>query len=72
MAKQKLVSLDEAVQIINEAWGNDPKKSGRDFISKKTIYNAIYDEKIKREGRAKFAMVFVDEILSLWGPKKSA
>lgn len=71
MKKQKLIALDDAVILLNEAWGL-PANSRRNVASKKTIYNAISLKRIKRYGPKKLVMVSVDEILSVWGPEKSA
>ncbi len=70
--KKKLVSLKEAVVLVNEAFGNNPEKSGRDVVSIKTIYNALCAKKIKRYGSTHFRQVDVSEILNLFGPKQSA
>lgn len=68
----KLVSLKEAVILLNDAYGNDKEKSGRDVVSIKTMYNKINLGQIVRYGPKHFCMVDVNEILSLFGPKKSA
>ena len=72
MAKVKIVSLVEAVDLLNKAYDNDPAKSGRDVISKKTLYNAISARKLKRHGRYSFAQVEVDQLLQVFGPKKAS
>lgn len=71
MAK-RLVSINEAVIVLNNAWGNDPNVSGRNIAAKKTIYNAISLKRLKRHGNKKFAMVSIDELLAIWGPKRAA
>jgi hypothetical protein len=72
MAKKKLVTLVEAVQIVNEAFQNDPEKSGRSAISKQTIYNALHSGRLTKYGSRHFRQVDVEELLNNFGPKKSA
>ena len=63
------ISLVEAVDMLNEAFGNDPKKSGRNVVSKKTLYNKICKKEIKAYGSKHFRQVDKDEILRVWGPQ---
>ena len=68
---KKLVSLKEAVQLLNEVYSNDPQKSGRDIISLKTLYNKIHLGKLKRHGPRHFCQVDADEILDMFGPRSA-
>jgi hypothetical protein len=72
MKKQKLVSLVEAIVLLNEAYQNNPEKSGRDVVSKKTIYNALSSGRLKRYGSFHFRQVDVDELLKEFGPDRTA
>lgn len=72
MAARKLVTLKEAIQIINESFGYDPAKNdNKDLISIKTIYNALAAKKIKKYGKHSYRQVDVAEILMLFGPQKA-
>lgn len=70
--KTKLVSLVEAVKLINEAYQNNPEVSGRDVISIKTIYNALSSGRLTRYGSFHFRQVDADELLKEFGPDKTA
>ena len=70
--KQKLVTLDVAVKILNEEHQNDPAETGRTVISKKTLYNAICSKKLKRYGPFHMAQVDVEELLKIYGPKQAS
>ncbi|CAB4152723.1 hypothetical protein UFOVP610_25 [uncultured Caudovirales phage] len=69
---QKFVTLREAIQILNEAFGNDPSKSGRNVIAIGSLYNALYHKKLKKYGKPKFRQVDVNELLEVFGPQKIA
>lgn len=70
--ESKKVTLKEAVQILNEAFHNDPEKSGRDVITIGGLYNALYKKKLSKYGSRHFRQVDVDELLAVFGPKKTA
>jgi len=70
MAKIKLVSLDEAIKVVNEAFQNDPAESGRSVLSKGTLYNAFNKKRLTRHGTFHFAQVDVEELLREFGPKR--
>ncbi len=70
MAKKKLVSLKEAIDVLNDAFQNNPEKSGRDAISKGTLYNAISSKRLTAHGSSHFRQVEVEELLREFGPKK--
>jgi hypothetical protein len=73
MRKQKKkVGLKDAIQLINSAFNNDPRVTGRDVISIGTLYNAIHSGKIKAYGPRHFRQVDIDEVLSIYNPKRSA
>ena len=71
MAKN-LVTLKEAIQILNEVHQIDPKKLGRNAFATQTIYNAIAKKKLKRYGPYHILQVDVEELLRVFGPKKVA
>lgn len=71
MAARKVL-LDEAIKIVNEAFDNDPEKSGRSFLSKGTLYNAFNKKRLTRYGSYHNAQVDVAELLREFGPKKRA
>ena len=69
-AKKKLVTLVEAVEIIDKAFDNDPEKSKREHvITKRTIYNALSSKKLTPYGTRHYRQVDVEELLNLFGPK---
>ncbi len=70
--KKKFVSINEAVEILNEKFGNDPKRSGRNVVAKGTIYNAISSKRLKAYGAKHFRQVDVEELLLEFGPQQSA
>lgn len=70
--KKKLVTLKEAVEILNDAFQNDPNKTGRSVISIGGLYNALYKGKLTKYGSRHFRQVDVDELLAVYGPQKSA
>lgn len=72
MAAKKLVTLKDAIDVVNQAHGIDPEKVGRAAISMQTIYNAISAKKLKRYGPRRIAQVDVDELLRVFGPKKAS
>lgn len=66
-----LVTLKEAVEVLNKAHDIDPEKEGRNAYSIKTIYNAIHARKLRRYGLPHIAKVDSDELLKLLGPKQT-
>lgn len=70
--KKKLVSLKEAIQILNNEFGNDPEKSGRNVVAIGTLYNAISNRRLKAYGSRHFRQVDVQELLHEFGPTESA
>lgn len=71
MKPKKLVSIKDGIKILNEAYGLDREEIGRDVYSPQTIYNAIYKRVLKRYGPKHFVMLDVDELLSVFGPKRA-
>lgn len=67
---KKLVTLDQAVDLLNKAHQIDPEVCGRDAYSKQTLYNAIYKKKLARFGPKHILQIDVDELLLKYGPKK--
>lgn len=72
MANKDWITLDEAIKLLNEAHNFDAKRFGRDVYSKKTLYNAISDKRIQRSGPRHAALVSARDIMTQFGPKKSA
>lgn len=72
MKKVKVVSLKEAIQILNDAYQNDPEKSGRNAIAMQTIYNALSNGRLTRHGSRHFRQVDVNELLNVFGPRKAS
>lgn len=70
MAK-KLVTLKEAIELLNDAHGIDPVKLGRNVFSERTLYNAVHNKRIKRYGPRHIVQFDSDEILRVFGPKKA-
>lgn len=71
MAK-KLISLKEAIIVLNDAHDINPENAGRDAYSTRSIYNAIHKKRIKRYGPRHFVQVDKEELLRLFGPKKAS
>lgn len=71
MAAKKLVTLKEAIELVNQAHNIDPEKDGKTALSAQTIYNAINTKKMKRYGPRHILQVNVDELLKVFGPKKA-
>lgn len=63
----KLLTLDQAVSKLNEVHQNNPAVTGRNVFSKRTLYNYIYQRKLKRHGPRHMAQVEETELLSLLG-----
>ena len=59
----KLITLDEAVKLINEKHQNNPQISGRDVYSKRTLYNKIFQKQLKRYGPKHMAQLDEAEVL---------
>lgn len=72
MKKPKVVSLKEAIEVVNEAFQNDPAKSGRNVINIGSLYQALHHGKLKRYGSKSFRQVEVEELLSVFGPDKAS
>lgn len=70
--KKKLVSLKEAVELLNKSFGNDPGVSGKNVISLGCLYNALYKKRLTKHGARHFRQVDVDELLAVFGPKKAS
>jgi uncharacterized protein YfbU (UPF0304 family) len=70
MKQGKKVFLKEAIKLLNQAFGNDPEKSGRDIIAIKTLYNAISSKRLKAYGPRHMRQVDVEELMLEFGPKE--
>lgn len=66
------ITIEQAIKLLNKVYDIDPKKHGRNAYSAKTIYNAISAKRLQRKGPRHGALILESEILSLFGPKKSA
>ncbi|MGZ3744429.1 MAG: hypothetical protein ACXVB1_00065 [Pseudobdellovibrionaceae bacterium] len=69
---EKWITLEQGVKALNKAYDFDPKKYGRDAYSIRTIYNAISAKKLQRKGPRHAALILENELLDLFGPKKTA
>jgi hypothetical protein len=67
-ARKKLLTLQQAVELINSQY----KVDGFEAIKLKTLYNKIWEKKLINYGTRRKALVSSDEILSLYGSKLSA
>lgn len=67
---RKLVSLKEAIRVLNEAHCHDPEIEGKDIYAIGTLYNAISQKKLKGYGPRHARKVDVDELLLEFGPKE--
>ncbi len=70
--KSKLITLKQAVELLNQAYGIDPAIDGRPAYAIGTLYNAIAQKKLKRYGPTHLAQVDSEELLRVYGPKKGA
>lgn len=70
--KQNLVSLKEAVKMLNEAHCNNPEVTKRNVLSVRALYNLLSAKKIGKYGPRHMRQVDMDELLAKYGPKKSA
>ena len=70
--QKKLVTLLQAIDLINEEFGNDPGASGRNVIAIGTLYNAISSKRLKAYGTRHFRQVDAEEVLLEFGPNQSA
>lgn len=69
--EQVLISLNEAVEYLNELYLIDPEKMGRSFCGKQHLYNCISKKKLKRYGPKHIAMLDKHEVEIVLGPKKA-
>ena len=67
-----LITLKEAIRVLNDAHFIDPIKEGRDAFSEKSIYNAVHGKKLKRYGPRHILQLDKAELLRLFGPKKAS
>lgn len=72
MAKKKKLTINEALEFLNEAHGVDPAALGRNAYSKQAIYNAVHTKKLNRFGPRHILQLDADELLKVFGPKKVA
>lgn len=70
-AKKELITLKQAIGILNEAHGIDPEIEGRSVYSLQTLYNAISTKKLNRYGPTHMAKVDKEELLKVFGPKRA-
>lgn len=63
MGERKLITIDEAIELLNERHQFDAKKHGRDIYSKKTIYNKIHKGELKRYGPRHLAQLDEAEVI---------
>ncbi len=63
---QKLMTLDQAIQFIN---GQYEVEGGITIVTKKSLYNRIWEKKLKNYGTRKMALLDMNEILSFYGRK---
>jgi hypothetical protein len=69
---KKLITLKQAVNLLNEAHGVDPYTDGRNAFNIGSLYNAISKKKLKRFGPRHLAQVDQDDVLRIFGPQRSA
>lgn len=65
--KEKLLTLEQAVDFINNQYGID----GLSMIKVKTLYNKIWEKKLTNYGSKKRALVSENQILLLYGRKSA-
>lgn len=71
-AKKELITLKDALDVLNEAHGIDPEEFGRSVYSKQTLYNAFHTKRLTRYGPHHIAKVDKEELLRVLGPKKAS
>lgn len=62
-AARKLITLDEAIDLINKHYGYDPEKHGKGVYTKKTIYNMVHKGKLGRHGPRHMLQLDEDEVI---------
>lgn len=67
MGEKKHVTIPQAIQLINKAWGLE----GEDYVKTATIYHAIWRGKIRNYGRRNKAMLDPEEVLKEYGPRSA-
>lgn len=70
MARPKttsLLTLDEAIKILNKVYHWDESARGKPIYSKQTIYNAIYKGKLTRHGPKHRLLIDKSELLERFG-----
>lgn len=70
MAKKELVTLKEAVELLNQAHQNDKTKTGKDVFGEGSIYNAVSKKRLRRHGPRHMLQLEKEQLLDVFGPKK--
>lgn len=65
----KLLTLKEAIELLNRVYQIDPAKHGRDVFAKGTIYNMISRGELKRYGPRHILQLDESEVLAKLGQR---
>lgn len=64
-------TLDQALVLLDEAYGFIPDENREHLYTKKTLHNYLSQGKLKRYGPSRVTMVDGEEILEVLGPSNS-